>query len=144
VLLAVDLTGPGPACGLLLLVSMAGECHGDVTRGPGLWLAELGLARGRAGLGWGEFLLISGSRIPLMPMERGGRLLDTTFVSFLLLWLLLGLLNRASAEKGEAFTSNLCEALVVVVELLFIDKSIVMSDVVVMAAFLESFSSLSV
>jgi len=46
-LLAVDL------CWLwlgLLLLNCAGECQGDVTRGPGLWF-ELGLARGRAGLG---------------------------------------------------------------------------------------------
>jgi len=135
VLLGVDLSWPGP--GLELLVSWAGECQGEVTRGPGLWL-ELGLARGKAGLGWGEFRLISGSRIPLIPMDSGGRLLDTKFASFLL-WLLLGLLNKASAENGEAFTSNFCEALVVVV--LFSDKSIVISDVGAIVVFFGSLSA---
>ena len=68
-------------------------------------------------------------------MESGGRLLDTKFASFLL-WLLFGLLSRASAENGEALTSNFCEALVVVV--LFIDKSIVISNVVAAAVFFGS------
>ena len=48
-LAAVDLCWPWLWLGLLL-VNWAGECQGEVTRGPGLWL-ELGLARGRAGLG---------------------------------------------------------------------------------------------
>lgn len=74
--------------------------------GPGLCVdPELGLARGRAGLAWGEaWRLMSDSSSPLIPMESGGGP-PTLLGASGGFW--LGLLKRASAEKGDALTSGL-------------------------------------
>ena len=45
----------------------------------GLALGSAGLARGRAGLDWGEFFLLSVSRIPFIPIDKGGRLFGDSF-----------------------------------------------------------------
>lgn len=90
---------PPPTAGAAGLLAVS---QGDVTRGVtlGLWL-ELGLARGRAGLGWGLLRLTSVSRIPLIPMDRGGRFFVEGVAGVSDLGVLL---IRASAEKGDAFT----------------------------------------
>jgi len=81
---------------------------------------------------------MSGSRIPLMPIDRGGRLFEVSGLA----WLLLGLLNKASAEKGEALTSGLGVILALEGLLGFTERSTDISDTCVTGVFVSGFERL--
>lgn len=59
--------------GVFDLISKLGDCLLERCEGAGLALGNAGLVLGRAGLACGERLFCSASKIPLIPMERGGR-----------------------------------------------------------------------
>ena len=73
-----------------------------------------------------------------MPIDRGGRLLEVSGLA----WLLLGLLNKASAEKGEALTSGLGVILALGGLLGFTERSTDISDTCVTGVFVSGFERL--